>query len=234
MSTFTYNGTTSSTYGIFVEHRPVVTFPKRVIESINVPGRSGNLLFDTGAYDNVTLTYQVAYIHSGSVRADAISIATWLYQHDYYELSDTYDPSYFRKAVYVSPLNVTDILNVAGRANITFDCKPQRYLTSGKTELSPAKNSSITNNYEPALPVLTIACNGNGTVTIGGTTITITGNSGNLVIDSERQTAENGGNNANSLISLSNGFPVLEHGSTTVTWTGSVTSVKVVPNWWTL
>lgn len=234
MSTFTYNGTTSSTYGIFVEHRPVVTFPKRVIESINVPGRSGNLLFDTGAYDNVTLTYQVAYIHSGSVRADAISIATWLYQHDYYELSDTYDPSYYRKAVYVSPLNVTDILNVAGRANITFDCKPQRYLLSGKSALTPAKNSSITNDYQNALPVITISGSGNGTVTIGNTTVTITGQTAAIVLDSERQTAESGGNNANSLISLSNGFPVLEHGSTTVTWTGGVSSISVVPNWWTL
>ena len=234
MSTFTYNGTVSSTYGIFVEHRPVVTFPKRVIESINVPGRSGNLLFDTGAYDNVTVTYQVAYIDSGNVRADARNIATWLYQHDYYELSDSYDSGYFRKAVYVSPLNVTDILNVGGRANITFDCKPQRYLTSGKTALSPAKNSSISNSYQPALPVITINGSGNGTLTIGGTVVTITGQSAAIVLDSERQTAESGGNNANSLISLSNGFPILQNGSNTVTWTGGVSSISVVPNWWTL
>ena len=234
MSTFTYNGTVSSTYGIFVEHRPVVTFPKRVIESINVPGRSGNLLFDTGAYDNVTVTYQVAYIDSGNVRADARNIATWLYQHDYYELSDSYDSGYFRKAVYVSPLNVTDILNVGGRANITFDCKPQRYLTSGKTALTPAKNSSISNSYQPALPVITINGSGNGTLTIGGTVVTITGQSAAIVLDSERQTAESGGNNANSLISLSNGFPILQNGSNTVTWTGGVSSISVVPNWWTL
>ena len=234
MSTFTYNGTTSSTYGIFIEHRPVVTFPKRVIESINVPGRSGNLLFDTGAYDNVTVTYQVAYIDDGNVRANARNIATWLYQHDYYELSDSYDSGYFRKAVYVSPLNITDILNVGGRANITFDCKPQRYLTSGKTALTPAKNSSISNTYEPSLPVITINGSGNGTLTIGGTVVTITGQSAAIVLDSERQTAESGGQNANSLISLSNGFPVLQNGSNTVTWTGGVSSISVVPNWWTL
>lgn len=232
MSTFTYNGTVSSTYGIFIEHRPVVTFPKRVIESINVPGRSGNLLFDTGAYDNVTVTYQIAYIHSGSVRPDAISIATWLYQHDYYELSDTYDSGYFRKAVYVSPLNVTDILNVAGRANITFDCKPQRYLLSGLTAITPTSGDDITNLYQPALPIISLT--GNGTLTVGSKTVTISGNTGTLVLDSERQTAEEGGNNANSLITLSDGFPVLENGDTTVSWTGSIASVEIIPNWWTL
>lgn len=230
MNTFTYNGVTSSTYGIFIEHRPVLTFPKRVIESISVPGRSGNLLFDTGAYENVTLTYQVAY--RGSVRPTGVDIATWLYQNDYLTLTDTYEPSYFRKAVYVSPLNVTDIINVAGRATITFDCKPQRYLLSGLTVLSPTKGSSISNSYQPALPIITLS--GNGTLTVGSRTVTIVGNTGTLTIDSERQTAEVGGNNANNLITLSDGFPILGNGNTNITWTTGISNVKVTPNWWTL
>lgn len=230
MNTFTYNGTTSSTYGIFIEHRPVMSFPKRVIESIAVPGRSGNLLFDTGAYENVTVTYQVAY--KGSVRPTGVDIATWLYQNDYLDLTDTYEPSYFRKAVYVSPLNVTDIINVAGRATITFDCKPQRYLLSGQTVLSPTKGSSISNAYQPSLPIITLS--GNGTLTVGSRTVVISGNTGTLSLDSERQTAEVGGNNANNLITLSDGFPVLDNGSTTITWTTGISNVKVTPNWWTL
>lgn len=230
MNTFTYNGTVSSTYGIFIEHRPVMSFPKRVIESIAVPGRSGNLLFDTGAYENVTLTYQVAY--KGNVRPNGVNIATWLYQNDYLTLTDTYEPSYFRKAVYVSPLNVTDIINVAGRATITFDCKPQRYLLSGQTVLSPTNGGSISNTYQPSLPIITLS--GNGTLTVGSRTVTISGNTGTLTIDSERQTAEVGGNNANNLITLSDGFPVLENGSTTISWTTGITNVKVTPNWWTL
>ena len=231
VNTFTYNGTTSSTYGIFIEHRPVMTFPKRVIESISVPGRSGNLLFDTGAYENVTLTYQVAY--RGSVRPTGVDIATWLYQNDYLDLTDTYEPSYFRKAVYVSPLNVTDIINVAGRATITFDCKPQRYLLSGQTVLSPTKGSSISNAYQPSLPIITLS--GNGTLTVGSRTVVISGNTGTLTIDSERQTAEVGGNNANNLITIGGGgFPVLNTGGTTITWTTGISNVKVTPNWWTL
>ena len=230
MNTFTYNGITSSTYGIFIEHRPVMTFPKRVIESISVPGRSGNLLFDTGAYENVTLTYQVAY--RGNVRPTGVDIATWLYQNDYLTLTDTYEPTYFRKAVYVSPLNVTDIINVAGRAAITFDCKPQRYLLSGLTAITPTSGDDITNLYQPALPIISLT--GNGTLTVGSKTVTISGNTGTLVLDSERQTAEEGGNNANSLITLSDGFPVLENGDTTVSWTGSIADVEIIPNWWTL
>lgn len=229
---FTYNGVSSATYGIIVEHRPPHTVAKQVIESISIPGRSGALLFDTGAYNNTTVTYQCVY--RGNVRANAVTLANWLYQSDYCELTDDYEPLYYRKAIYASPLAVNDILNVAGRVNISFDCKPQRYLVTGKTAISPAKNSSITNDYRDALPVITVTGSGNGTLTIGNTTVTITGQSGALVLDSERQTAEIGGNNANGIISLSNGFPVLANGSTTVTWTGGVSSISVVPNWWVL
>lgn len=232
MNTFTYNSIPSSTYKIFIEHRPVQTFPQRMIESISIPGRSGNLLYDTGAYSNVTVTYQAAYRDDGNVRPNAIDIATWLYQTDYCELTDTYNPLYYRKAIYVSPMSVADVLNVAGRVNFTFDCKPQRYLISGKTALSPAKGSSISNAYEDALPVISLT--GNGTLTVGSSSVVISGNTGTLTIDSERQTAEVGGNNANNLITLTGGFPVLKHGNTTITWNGTIGSVSVTPNWWTL
>ena len=229
MNTFTYNGVTSSAYGIFIEHRPVVAFPKRRIESITIPGRSGNLLFDTGAYDNVAVTYQAAY--RGNVRDTGRDIASWLYQNDYLPLTDSYDPSYFRKAVYVSPLNITDIIAVAGRAAITFDCKPQRYLLSGLTAITPTSGDDITNLYQPSLPIISFT--GNGVLTVGSRTVTIAGNTGTLILDSENQTASVGGNNANSLITLSDGFPVLENGDTIVSWTG-ISNVSIIPNWWTL
>lgn len=234
MNTFTYNSIPSSTYGIFIEHRPVQVFPKRIIESVSIPGRSGNFLIDTGAYDNVTMTYQVAYIHSGSVRADAINIATWLYQNQYCNLTDTYEPLYYRKAVYVSPLNVTDILNEAGRANITFDCKPQRYLLSGLTALTPASGSSITNDYQTAKPIITITGSGTGSVSIGASTIAITGQTDDIILDCENMTAEENGANANSKLTITGGYPELVNGANLVTFSGGVTAISVVPNWWTL
>ena len=234
MNTFTYNSIPSSTYGIFIEHRPVQVFPKRIIESVSIPGRSGNFLIDTGAYDNVTMTYQVAYINSGNVRSDAINIATWLYQNQYCVLTDTYDPLYYRKAVYVSPLNVTDILNEAGRANITFDCKPQRYLLSGLTALTPASGSSITNDYQTAKPTITITGSGTGSVSIGASTIAITGQTDDIVMDCENMTAEENGANANSKLTITGGYPELVNGANLVTFSGGVTAISVVPNWWTL
>lgn len=230
---FTYNGTPASDFGLIVEHRPAYVFPKRVIESINIPGRSGNLLFDTGAYNNVAVTYQCAW--KGAVRANARDIAAWLYQRDYCELEDDYDPLYFRKAIYVSPLSVTDVLNAAGRANITFDCKPQRYLKTGKTETTYSSSTTLSNTGEDALPIITVNGSGNGVLSVGGSTVSITGIGTGIIIDSETMNAQTmNGQNANNKIEVAGGFPVLSNGSTTISWTGGITSIKVIPNWWTL
>lgn len=229
---FTYNGTSASNFGLIVEHRPAYVFPKRVIETITIPGRSGNLLYDTGAYNNVTVTYQCAY--KGAVRANARDIATWLYQNAYCELEDDYDPLYYRKAVFVSPLSVADILNAAGRVNITFDCYPQRFLKTGKQGLTPTNGATITNDYQDAKPLLTVNGTGSGTVTIGNATVTISDIGTTMVIDCEAQNATVNNLNANNRISLNAGFPVLKNGSNVISWTGGVTSVGVVPNWWTL
>lgn len=230
---FKYNGTSSSTYGLIVEHRPSYVFPKKVIETINIPGRSGNLIYDTGAYNNVTLTYQCAW--QGAVRGNARDIAKWLYQSDYCELEDDYDSAYFRKAIFTSPLSVADILNAAGRCNITFDAKPQRYLKTGKTVTTYSTSTSLTNDYEDALPIITVNGTGNGVLTVGASAVTITGIGSGIVIDSETQNAQTiGGQNANDKISLSGGFPVLESGSTLISWTGGISSIEVQPNWWSL
>ncbi len=229
---FYYNGTSCADFGLFVEHRPVQAFPKRIIESISIPGRNGNILFDTGAYDNVTVTYPVAY--RGDVRFNGVQIATWLYQNQYLELTDDYEPGHFRKAVYVSPLNIADVLNVAGRANVTFSCLPQRFLKTGKQELTPTNGATITNYYQDAKPLLTVSGTGSGTVTIGNATVTISDIGTTMVIDCEAQNATVNNLNANNRISLNAGFPVLMNGSNTISWTGGVTSVGVVPNWWTL
>lgn len=232
MNSFTYNSISSSTYGIFVEHRPVVAFPKRIIESVIIPGRSGNYLIDTGGYENVTLTYQIAY--RGTVRPNAIDIATWLYQHEYCDLTDTYDSGYFRKAVYVSPLNVTDVLNVAGRANLTFECKPQRYLTSGLTPISVTNGDTVQNDYQTAKPIITITGSGNGTLVVGGSTVAISGQTDDIIMDCENMNASENGANANSKLTITGGYPELVNGGNLITFSGGVTAVSIVPNWWTL
>lgn len=233
MNYFIYNGEASNAVGLWIEHRPVIATARRVIESVSVPGRNGTLLFDTGAYENTTVTYQVAYLGSqnNTIYDKASYMAEWLNQGRYCTLEDTYYPTIVRKAVFVSPLNVTDILNVAGRANITFSCKPQKYIKSQQSAI-PNLHSGDTLYYSwGGDPIITTT--GNGTITINGITITIAGATSSVVINCEDQTVEQNATNASSLITAPDGFPKIVVGNNKFSWTG-LSSVSVIPNTWTL
>ena len=59
MSTFTLNGVSSATYNVTVEKCPSYAVAQRVVEHIQIPGRNGDLIRDTGAYGNVEQTYSI-------------------------------------------------------------------------------------------------------------------------------------------------------------------------------
>lgn len=80
-----------------------------------------------------------------------------------------------------------------------------------------------------ALPL--IICSGNGTITMNGTTMTVSGNSGQIYIDCELQDAYLGTTNKNSKITST--FPKLAPGQNTITYSG-LTGVQIRPRWWTI
>lgn len=109
-SFFRFAGGLSLDYGIVIEEYPEYHTAQRVIETQTVPGRSGNLVFDTGAYGNVEQEYTVHLkakpntLHQAARRA-----AIWLQSpRGYQVLEDSYDPEVFRKAVFTGPLELTN------------------------------------------------------------------------------------------------------------------------------
>jgi len=91
-------------------------------------------------------------------------------------------------------------------------------------------NGSITNpgtvNSEP---VLFLMGNGNITLAINGISIQLTGISGSITIDSVLKDAYNGSTLLNN--QMLGDFPVFLPGVNTISWTGSVSSLHVTPNW---
>lgn len=126
---FKFNGVNSDAMGLFVERYPERPFPSRKQTVYNIHGRSGDLIVDENAFTNVTQTYEV-YIRGGSVgfQAKASAIAKWLLSPvGYAELTDSYDPTVYRKARFTGEVSFLNALNKYGKATITFDCCPQRY-----------------------------------------------------------------------------------------------------------
>lgn len=228
---FTFNGVPSTTYSCIIEHRPAYVAPEKVIERFSIRGRSGDLTIDTGAYKNVTLSYDVFVPHNS-----VSDFVNWLKsQVGYLRLEDTYEPDIFRKALYEDNLTVDNILGQFGQATISFDAQPQRYLKSGESYTRfTTSGGSLINQYEVALPLIVITGSGNITFAINNNTVNITGVSQNITLDAETQNCYKGTTNLNNKVSLTNNFPVLEKGTNTISWTGSVTRVDIYPRWWKL
>lgn len=232
-----FNGISSEDYRIQVEHPPGYETPEKDYEVIHVPGKNGDVVIDKGSYKNVPRIYEIAIgSYERSFTSQAHSISKWLHSASgYARLEDSYEPEYYRMAFYEEATDIENILQHAGRAIVSFNCKPQRFLKSGDAPVRLKSGESIRNptNYA-ALPLVTVTGTGSGVLKIGGYTVTISSIGSALTIDSEPQDAYSGTLNKNSVIKLSNGFPKLVPGDNDISYSGGIASVEVIPKWWTL
>ena len=173
--TFTFDGESSADYGVYLTGEGVFNAPERSVEMVEIPGRNGNFALDKGKFENIEVTYRVGMFDDDEENfADKVSaFRNWLCSKvGYVRLSDDYNPNEYRMAVYMSGVELEHDFLIAGEAEITFNCKPQRWLTSGETAVSVADGGTLDNptlfESEPLLAV-----KGYGNIAFNGYDITI-------------------------------------------------------------
>lgn len=241
MGVIVFNNISSKTLGIEVETFPTYDVPEKEYEVISVPGRNGDLLIEGNRYKNVSRSYLVsmATYDRVSYTNKMREISEWLHSASgYARLEDSYEPDFFRYAYYKDPINIANIYNEAGRATLKFECKPQKYLRSGEYPVAFTVAGSIQNETKfDALPIITVTMNNvAGSVSIGNYAFDIEAGAGNTItVDSELQDAYQGVVNKNQYLVLNGGeFPKLVPGANAISFSGGVTSVEVIPRWWTV
>jgi phage-related protein len=234
-NSLTFDGINSLNYGIFVTGEAVFNAPERVVEMISVPGRNGAIAVDEGRFEKILVTYPAGCFASNMADyADKVSqfrniLAS---RYTYKRLTDTYHPDEFRLAVYEGGLEVETVEKLnAGQFELTFNCKPQRWLTSGETAAEFTADGTITNpSYLTALPL--IRAYGTGKFSINDTEVQITAADVYTDIDCDIMECFKGNANKNGMVRLSE-FPVLLPGENTITLDG-VTSIEITPRWFVL
>ena len=230
---FTFDNTSCATYGVYISGSGVFSAPARAYNLINIPARNGALVGLDKRFENIEVTYPAFSYTPAQLEA----FRAWLLSHEgYFKLTDTYNPNEYRMAMYTGPFDpsMTQPLD-AGSFDVTFNCKPQRFLTSGDAVQTFTANGTISNPTKfPSQPLLKVY--GKGTVGIGSTTITISNADGSyMFIDCEMMDCYYNGISQNNYVSFSgNDFPVLATGSNGITLGGSVTKVEITPMWWTV
>ena len=241
MNYFEYKGIRSSDMGIRIESKNVFSGPEYEMDFLSIPGRDGDLIADGGRFPNVQVTYTV-FIPAKTTTELAnkiTAVKNWLYSglNSYHTLSDTYDTAFFRYGVFAGKLDIEDELTRIGLCTISFSCKPFRYSADGQSEVSLTESGILSNPYPfTSKPTLTLNGSGEGTMTIqsadANATWTFTDVDG-LVIDSEQMLCYSGTESRNDTVS-GDGFPLLYPGDSTISFTGGITAVTILPRWCSL
>ena len=239
-SYFEYNGVRSTELGLRIEGRNIFGSPRYDADFISIPGRDGELISPNRRFPNIQVVYTV-FLPANSM-ADLMekmtAVKSWLYREPdrYHILRDTADTEAYRKAVINAQLDVTQEVYRIGRFTISFSCLPFRYLNSG----------AETRTFSAAIPLMNptpftakplIRLNGNGRsgvlkLTHDGveTEWSIDGINGWIEIDSDEMIITSANGLANDRVT-GDGFPLLKPGATTVSFSGSITSVELTPRW---
>lgn len=228
-----WHNVSSDDVHVVVERCPNVIIPNRKQEKIAIPGRSGDLLIQQDAFENVRQTYDI-YISAEAPRLPTIAhkVAEWLCVKGYQRLEDSYWLDTFRLASFQGGVDIANILNRFGRATIEFDCKPQRYYKSGDFYISLANGKKLINPSPfTAKPEIFVAGTGSGSLTINDKTISLT-NTTNVTIDCDTMQVFKNGETVNNTVSGT--FPDLPEGESTISWTGGILGIRIRPRWYTI
>ena len=139
-----FAGRDSRDFGVYISGQGTFSAPSRAYSFNPIAGRNGALIGNERRLENIEVSYECFICadfdkNIGNFRSFLLSCI------GYQELSDSYHPDEFRLACYTGPF-IPEVRkqNDAGSFTLTFNCKPQRYLTSGKTSYSWYANSGQT------------------------------------------------------------------------------------------
>lgn len=258
MGVILFNGQSSKDYHIEVEQPPQYAYAEKAYDVISIPGRNGDLYIDTDSYKNVDRKYNISL---GSVYPEytrlMVGLTQWLHSASgYARLEDSYEPEYYRMAVYKESGDFSNLFHQAGKGTITFTCKPQRFLKSGEKSyiynFSGIAGHNLLRNpttyaSRPLLKVTLSNPNTGGEVRIEnskGLCVLMIKDSSKTssytyYIDCDMQDVYDAdGNNCNHVLEIVKDnykeFPELTAGVNDIGVMGVITKLEVVPRWWVL
>lgn len=246
MNYLIFGGVNTADYGVYINHDGIYNTPERAVETVEVPGRNGLVVRDLGRFQNVSVVYEL-YAESGMKDKLQALRQALMSQVGYQRLEDTFRPEEFRMARFTGETEVRpSIMGEAATLELTFDCKPQRYLKSGETEMVLKAPGTIWNPGMESLPVIRVwgyvndahqveygLPAGDATLTVGGVTIQFRYIHNVVGLDCETQDAFYNSQNQNGCI-YAPVFPSLKPGLNEITWTGNISGITLYPRWWTV
>lgn len=228
-----FAGKSSQEFNIRISGEGTYNRPERNYEEYEVKGRNGKLVIDDGSFKNILITYPAYVMDDMPQRIE--NFANYMSKFaGYQRLEDTYAPDEFRLAQYVEGVTVksSGYMNRMGEFDITFNCKPQRFLKSGEIAVRFDAAGNIWNRTDfDSKPFIRVYITGSGTVGVGDYLITLTDIVDYVDLDCELMDAYKGAINYNPNVSFNADSFKIPSGVSGVNFTGDVTAVEITPRY---
>lgn len=171
-----FGNISANDYDIYISGEGVYNAPSRDVELVDIPGRNGALTIDHNRYENITIEYPAFTFATSQTDFRRIVNAyknAIMSQLGYQKLIDTYNPNEYRMALYVEGLEFEPVhYGRAATFTLKFNCKPQRYLVDGESEVTVTDGDTLVNpTLYDASPLLMVE--GYGTINFNGYDIEI-------------------------------------------------------------
>jgi phage-related protein len=133
--TFYIDGVDARHFGIYLQKPIEFSEAVPVVEIQSIPGRNGDLIFDTGNYENRTGVATCFCLQKDVEKAISAAGRFLMGKKGYRRLETSDDPDHFWMARIENSPQITQRMRMLAPFEIRFDCKPQRFLKSGEEKI---------------------------------------------------------------------------------------------------
>lgn len=223
---FKFNGVDSRSMGIRVTSMPDTVRAERRIDTVTVAGRNGTLHTDEGVYNSYTRSMECAVRD----REHIDEIAAWLAGRG--EMIFSTEPDKVYDVFISNKIDISQMMKVFQKFMVTLDCQPFKSSVNafGDTIELDAPTTIYNKGTVYSEPQITIYGQGAVTLTINEIDYNITTITDYITIDSGLMEVYKDTASQNNVF-IAEDFPRFEVGQNTISWTGSVTSIEIVPRW---
>jgi predicted phage tail component-like protein len=232
MLSFNFGGKNSyDDFGILIAERPSIPSPKRRVNTINIPGRDSNLIFDEKTYEDITLTVECSVKEKQSLADKIDEIKGWLFETGQSDLIFSFQDDKKYIAQVINSIDFKQIYKYFSEFPIIFNCKPFKYAVENNT-INIIETGTKISNIGTIESEIIISIYGSGDIVfkVNEEQISLEDISSKIIINSVIQDCyDDKGNNLND--KMTGEFLKLKPGENIIEWSGSVTKVEVIPNW---
>lgn len=233
--TFYLDGVDARSVGIRLQSPVEFSEAVPIIEAQTIPGRNGDLIWETGSYENRSGEAVCFCLQKDVDRAISNAGRFLMGKKGYRRLETSDDPDHYWMARVENSPQIAMRVRTLAPFEIGFDCKPQRFVKSGEFPIYVDSSCYIHNPYGmEASPMIRVYGSGAGEIMVGDCTVELHDIIDGMILDSDTQNAYSHTSvNLNSTIYAPE-FPVLKDGDNYISFSGGVERLEIIPRWWEL